>query len=125
MSEEGKIHLHDVAMLTLGIPILLMGVWTRHEMGDAIGPKIGVETLIFTTLIGLNDNDLSLKQPFHKLLKFKEIFRHLGFMAKQINPCKLAIIINETHIILLIANRVYSRTPHIEKNKLQQSKGAT
>jgi hypothetical protein len=115
MREEGRIHLHDVAVFTFGSPILLVGVWTRHEMGEAIGTKIGVKTFIFTTPIGLNNNDLFVKQPFHKLLKVKEIFRHLRFMVKQINSREFAIIINETHIIFLIPKGIYGRSPHIKK----------
>jgi uncharacterized protein VirK/YbjX len=57
--------------------------------------------------IGLNDNDLFVKQSLHKLLKFKEIFRHLRFMAKQINLHEFAIIINKTHVIFLIPKRSF------------------
>jgi hypothetical protein len=76
-------------------------------MEDAIGMKIGVETFIFTTPIGLNDNDLFVKQSLHKLLKFKETFRHLRFMAKQINLHEFAIIINKTHVIFLIPKQSF------------------
>jgi hypothetical protein len=35
MSKKGEAHLHNVAMLALGVTILLMSVGTRDLMGDA------------------------------------------------------------------------------------------
>jgi hypothetical protein len=61
MSKESKSHLHDMVVLALSSTILLMGVRTRHKMGNAIGMKIGVEALVLPTSIQLNRNDPAFK----------------------------------------------------------------
>jgi hypothetical protein len=39
-------------------------------------------------------------------------------MFKQVNPCELAEIINETNIIIISSNKITSRTPNIGEDEL-------
>ena len=40
---------------------------------------------------------------------------------QKLNPCKFAIIIDETHIIIIASNRSRSRAPNIRENKIQRT----
>jgi hypothetical protein len=63
--------------------------------------------------VGLHGDDLSTKQPFNKALKFMEFLKHFRSILKQIDPSIIAIIINETHAIILPSNRCGFKNPNI------------
>jgi hypothetical protein len=122
MSKKGEAHLHNVAMLALGVTILLMSVGTRDLMGDAnVAEKI-IKPLVFPTPIRLNCNNFAIKTTLNMVLKPKEILEHLRSGMKQINSGEFTIIIYETNIIFLATKRINRRTPHIQKNKFQRSR---
>jgi hypothetical protein len=121
MSKKGEAHLHNVAMLALGVTILLMSVGTRDLMGDAnVAEKI-IKPLIFPTPIRLNYNNFAIKTMLNKSLELKEILEHLRSGTKQINLNEFNIIIYEADIIFLGTKRINRSTPHIQKIS---SKGA-
>jgi hypothetical protein len=82
MSKKGKNHLQNMAMFALGSTILLMSVGLGNSMRGANAAKEGIKLLIFSTPIGLDSEDLSIKLSFNQALKFKEIFKHLRFSTK-------------------------------------------
>jgi hypothetical protein len=82
MGKKGKNHLQNVAMFVLGSTILLMSVGLGNSMRGANVAKEGIKLLIFSTPIGLDSEDLSIKLSFNQALKFKEIFKHLRFSTK-------------------------------------------
>jgi len=45
-----------------------------------------------------------------------ESLKDFGFMFEEIDPCEFAIIINETNIKIVLANRGGSRSPYIRKD---------
>ena len=53
-------------------------------------------------------------------LEVMKTLKDFRFIAQQIDPRKLAKIINEAHIIGVPANRSRSRPPHITKHKLKR-----
>jgi hypothetical protein len=55
-----------------------------------------------------------------KSLKFFEFLKDFRFVFEQINPSKLAKIINETNIIFIPSYGITGKTPYIRKNKLQR-----
>jgi hypothetical protein len=58
-------------------------------------------------------------------LEVTKTLKNFRFIAQQIDPHKLAKIINETHIIGVPANRSRSWPPHITKHKPKRFGGNT
>jgi len=54
---------------------------------------------------------------FNKLLEILEALKNFGFVTQEINPRELTIIINKAHIVIIVANRGWCRTPNIRGNK--------
>jgi hypothetical protein len=70
---------------------------TRH-------PKLaekGIERIILSTPIWLNNKDLLIKKSFNEGLKFKKICENMRLMTQQVGPSKLTIIINKWDNIFL------------------------
>jgi hypothetical protein len=85
----------------------------------------GVEPLIFTSPIGLHNNNFTVKYSFNKTLKvFKEL-KHFIFMMKKVDPCKMTKVIDEADIVFLMTKGINNKSPHIQKNKLQWSSRMT
>jgi hypothetical protein len=81
-----------------------MGVWARNMVGYANALEEGVQLLILTSPVCLHGKDFSIKHALYEVLKIMKTLKNLRFMTKQINPCKFAIIINETNIKIVLAN---------------------
>ena len=47
------------------------------------------------------------------------MLKHFRFVAQEINPSELGIIINKVDIIIVAPNRGWYRTPHIGKTRLK------
>jgi hypothetical protein len=77
--------------------------------------------LIFATLVRLNGNNLFIEPTLNKRLKLKENIEHNRFVSYEIKSCEFTIIIDERHIVFLIAKRIKRRPPNIRKIS---SKGA-
>lgn len=82
--------------------------------------KEGVEFFILTTPVSLNSYNFAIKESLNQILKFMELIKNFRFILKKINPNKLAVIINETNIVLFATNRTRSIAPNIRKNKFQR-----
>jgi len=91
-------------------------MWTGYMMGDAHARKEGTQGLIFATPIGLNSTDFSIELSFNKSLKLSKTLKNFRFATQQIYPCEFAMIINETHIVVVSTNRTRRRTPYIGEN---------
>jgi hypothetical protein len=80
-----------------------------------------IQSLIFTTPIGLHDNDFSIQKMFNVLkhTKFRKRFR---LVLQEKDPSQFGIIINETHVVFIIANRIRDSPPHTSENT--SSRGA-
>jgi hypothetical protein len=100
-------------MFAFSGPILLMGVRTRDVMGDANTLEEGCKLLVLLSPVCLNCKDLLIKQTFNKLLEFMKFMKHIRFTFEKIKPRKLAIIINERHIIFKFPNRDEGKAPNI------------
>jgi hypothetical protein len=90
-------------------------------MNNAYTLKETVQFLIFTNPISLHGENFATKLALNILLKIKKDLIHFRTFLKQINPSKLAKIINETYIIRMFAYRERSRTPYIRKYLLQRN----
>jgi hypothetical protein len=102
-----------MAMFSLGGAILLVCMRTRHMVCDANTLKEGVQFLILTTPIGLHGDDLFVKKAFNMVLEVMETLKNIRLLFEEINPCKFAEIIDKTHIIFVLIDRIGRRAPHI------------
>ena len=82
-------------------------------MRDANALKEGIQLLIFPSPVSCEN--FSIKLAFNHSLEFMKFLKNFRFMTKQINPCKLAEIINEANVITVFANRSGRRT-HTSEN---------
>jgi hypothetical protein len=73
MREQGKLHLNYVTMLTVRLHH-----FAKMSMGT--GNKMGT---------------------LNKLLKHMELLKNFRFLTNRIHPCKLAEIMDETHIVIV------------------------
>jgi len=85
-------------------------------MRDAKTLDKGIKFLIFPSTISLRSHNFLIKHAFNKLLEIMEPLKDFRFMAQQIDPCEFAIVINETNIKVILANKSGSRSPHIRKD---------
>jgi hypothetical protein len=77
----------------------------------------GVKLFILSSLVGLHDNDFLVKESLNKSLKFMKFLKDFRSKLNEINPCKIAITINETYVILITTKRFGGSTPNIRENK--------
>ena len=108
-------------MFPLSGAVLLVSMRARHIMFNAYATEERFELFILPSLVTLDCQDFSVKVSFNKfleLLKYRENFR---FVLDQINPTKLAIVINETDILFFPSKRISGMTPYITKDKFQRS----
>jgi hypothetical protein len=73
----------------------------------------GTEFLIFSSPVRLKGKDFLVKETFNMVLKIMKSSKNIRFLFKEIDPSKLAIIINKAYIILVVPNGSTSWTPHI------------
>jgi hypothetical protein len=66
----------------------------------------------------LASQDLSIKETFYKLLEIMKFTKHIRFVFQEIEPCELAKIINERHIVSKVSNRGGGKTSNIREHKL-------
>ena len=97
--------------------VLLMSMRTRNMMFNAYATEKRVECFILPSPVTLDCQNFSIKVSFNKFLKLLKHRENLKLILKQINPCKLAIIINETDIVFLSAKGISCMSPYITENK--------
>jgi hypothetical protein len=51
------------------------------------------------------------------VLEVMETLKNIRFLFEEINPCQFAEIIDKTHIIFVLIDRIGHMAPHIRKNK--------
>jgi hypothetical protein len=105
-------------MFALSRVVLLMNMRTLDMMGYAYMLEETMEFFIFTSPVGLHGDNFLIKPAFYIFLEIKKNLEHFGMFLEQINPGKLAKIINESFIICMFARRHRSRIPHMRKNLL-------
>lgn len=104
MSEQGNSHLYNVPMLTLSGPIFLVSVRTGDKMVNSNLLEKGIQGLILPSPIRLHSKNFLVKLTFYQVLKITETLKYIRFMANQINPDKLGIIINKANIVVELTN---------------------
>jgi hypothetical protein len=104
-------------MFAFSSSILLMCVRAENMMSDSYLCEKGIKFLILTTPVSLHGDDLAMKETLNKCLKLLEFLEDLRLVLKEINPGKLAKIINKTDIIFKMSNRFRCRTLYIRINK--------
>jgi hypothetical protein len=109
MSKEREPYLNYMVMFAFGGAILLESIGTRNMVGDANIVKERMKLLIFSSPIGLDSKNFSVKKPLNKILKFSKNLKNFGLMLEQVDPCEFAKIINEAHIIFILSNGLTSR----------------
>jgi hypothetical protein len=104
-------------MFVFSSSILLMCMRAGNMMSDSYLCEKRIEFLILTTPVSLHGDDLAIKETLNKSLKLLEFLEDLRLVLKEINPVKLAKIINKTDIIFKTVNRFRCRTSYIRINK--------
>ena len=107
-----------MTVFAFGRTVLLMSMRAGHIMSDSNATEEGVEFFILPSPVTLNRNNFPIKVALNKLLKFLEDGKDFRFILKQINPCELAVIINEANIIFFSTKRISSMTPYINEDQL-------
>jgi hypothetical protein len=100
---------------------------TPDGRADALAPhpRLPGPSKCFASPIGLHNNNFTVKYSFNKTLKvFKEL-KHFIFMMKKVDLCKMTKVIDEADIVFLMIKGINSKSPHIQKNKLQWSSRMT
>jgi hypothetical protein len=77
--------------------------------------EVRIQFLIFSSPIGLDNKFFFIKQALNKRLELFEFLEDLRFVLEQVDPNEFAIIIKETHIILISSNRLTCRSHTSEK----------
>jgi len=78
--------------------------------------------LILPTPIGLDRKYLETKLKFNHILEKTETLKHFRFIIQQIDPRELAIVIDETDIVIMPANRGRSQSPYIGEHKFKRTR---
>ena len=84
-------------------------------MSDADPLEERIQLLIFSSPIRLHSNNFSIKQVLNKILEVIKALKNIRLMLEQVDPGKLAIIINKAHIKFISPNRSRSRS-HTSEN---------
>jgi hypothetical protein len=92
-------------------------------MRYAYASKEGIQLVIFYSAISLKGFNLPIQESFDMMLKIMELRKYFGFLFQEKHPSEFRVIINKAHIIIILANRIWSKPPHIQKNKLKMSFG--
>jgi hypothetical protein len=66
----------------------------------------------------LEDMDFLITEAFHMVLEIMKTGKDNRLIFYEIDPYKLVIIINKAYIVLKIAKRRASWSPHIGENQL-------
>jgi hypothetical protein len=111
--KEGKAHLNDMAVFALGNTVLQMCVGVEHMVDNTNNLKERMKAFILIAPIFLHGYNLTTKLTLYTALEFFKKLKNFGFMMNKIKPSKVAISINETHVILFVVKRINGRTPHI------------
>jgi hypothetical protein len=113
LSKEGQSHFDNVPMFIFSGTILLMCMRIGYMMSDSYLGEKEVKFFILSTPISLYDDDLTIKEPLYKGLKFLEPLEELRLVFKEINPSKFTKIIDKANKIFKTTNRFRCRTPNI------------
>ena len=70
-------------------------------MSDANFPKERIEFFIFASPICLNCKNFPIKLSLNKFLEILKNREDIRFELEEINPGKLAIVINKTNIVFI------------------------
>jgi hypothetical protein len=73
----------------------------RDTMNYAGVLKVPMQTMVFTTPVGLKRLDLGVQKTLNMSLKRIEYLFHIRFVFKEIDPTKARIVINKANIILV------------------------
>jgi hypothetical protein len=92
-------------------------VWTGDIVNTAMVKEIFVETMIFSTPIGLHTFIFCIKEKFDMFLEMKKSVINIGFGMK-VCPSEFCEIIDEANIVSETTNRRNCRTPNIGINEL-------
>jgi hypothetical protein len=71
---------------------------TADMVGYSNTLEEGIKLMIFSSPINLDYYDLPTKQSLNKILKITEALENFELMPDQVDPCKLAKIIDKTYI---------------------------
>lgn len=113
MSEQGEPCLNNMAMFSFSYTIPLMSVGTRDTMSYTNILKEYVKFVILATPIGLDKQNLVIKESFYMSLKLKKDLENFRFMFEKINPSKTTKSINKADIVFMTTSRNLGRAPHI------------
>jgi hypothetical protein len=72
--------------------------------------------------VGLHCNNFAVKHAFNKRLKLFKELENFRFTTQKIRSHELAIIIDEAHVMFLIAKGINGRSPNIGEHELQSSR---
>jgi hypothetical protein len=92
-----------------------MSIGAGDMMRNTIALKKCIQSLVLTTLIGLNSKNPLVEEALNKILKITKFLKHLRLVLEQINPSKLTKIINKTDIVFITINRLTGRASYIRK----------
>jgi hypothetical protein len=84
------------------------------KIQDGLFLCVGKNCSIFDILpppIGLDRSNFAAKLSFNKVLEILEASKNLKFLTNEVNPNKFTVIINETYIISIFANRNWGGAP--------------
>jgi hypothetical protein len=101
VSEESEAYFNNVPMFPFGRAILLMSMRTGNMMCNPHVSKKRTKGLILSPPIGLHGPYFSIKLAFNKSLEITKTSKDIRLLSQQIDPRKFAIIIYETHVILI------------------------
>jgi hypothetical protein len=89
-------------------------------MRDACASKVSMETMIFTTPVGLHSKNFSVKDMLNMSLEKINYFLNIRFVLKKIDPTMAAVVIHETNIIFVSTREGQGRTPDISVDKFKR-----
>jgi hypothetical protein len=98
----------------LGDPLkgnLLLLYKPLHLEAQQVSTRIEVRR--HHTPIGLYGDDLFVKKAFNMVLEVIETLKNIRLLFEEINPSKFSEIIDKTHIIFVLIDRIGRRAPHI------------
>jgi hypothetical protein len=73
----------------------------------------------------LDSMDFTIELVFYHILELIETAKDFWFLAQQIDPSILAIVIDKTYIIIMPTHWCWCRTPYIGKYKFKRTRWQT
>jgi hypothetical protein len=72
-----------------------------HTMRYACASEISMESVIFTTPVGLHSNNFSVKDTLNMSLEKIKYFLNIRFVLNKINPTMVDVVIHKNNLILV------------------------